>query len=142
MKTDLQKAIDLRDNGGYALAVFKDGELLFKSTSSGIYPLYKAYTDGVDFTGASAADKVVGKGAANFFKKLNVKELHTNIISKSAYEYLQSGNAVLSYENLVDFIINRTKDGKCPVETMAERSDDFEAFLLDVEQFLKRLEII
>ncbi len=139
---DLSIAKDLRDNKKYTIAVVRDGSVIYKSKERGILPLYNAYIKGIDFSGASAADKIVGKGAAIFFEKLKPKNLHTQIISKPAISYLQSSGVVLSYEKLVEYIANRAKDGRCPVETMAEISSGFDAFADDVEQFLKRLELI
>lgn len=140
--TDLKIAIDKRDNKEYSIAVVKDETIIYKSKSRGILPLYIAYKDGLDFLGASVADKVIGKGAAIFLATLQAKEIHTHIISKPALSYLQSNNVMVSYTTLVDFIANRADDGRCPVETMAEASKDFDTFLDDVQQFLKRLELI
>ena len=139
---DLVLAIEQRDKNGYSLAVVKNEKTIYKNKSYGIYPLYAAYKDKVDFSGASAADKVVGKGAAIFFDKLNIKELDTIIISKPALEYLQQHNVVVSYAKLVDYIENRNRDGKCPVETIAQQTSQFEAFLDEVQDFLKRMGII
>ncbi len=139
---DLNQAVNLRENDRCTLAIVKDGELIYKSSKNGILPLYLAYENKIDAVGACAADKVVGKGAAMIFAALKVSELNTIIISKPALKYLQDNNIVVTYSKLVDYISNRTKDGKCPVETMAEASSEFEAFLDDARQFLKRLELI
>ena len=139
---DLAAAVQLRENEGCTLALVKDGNVIYKSHENGILPLYLAYDKKIDAKGACAADKVVGKGAAMIFAELKIIELNTIIISKSALEYLQANNIVVTYTKLVDYIANRTKDGKCPVETMAEASSGFKTFLDDAEQFLKRLELI
>ena len=82
------------------------------------------------------------QNSAIFFEKLNVKELHTVLISKPALEYLQEHDVVVSYVKLVDYIQNRTRDGKCPVETIAQNTSRFDAFLDQVEEFLKSVGII
>ena len=139
---NLNIAKKLRDNEGYTIAATKDKEVIYKSKSKGILPLYLAYENNIKLDDASVADKVVGKGAAMLMVKLNIKELDTIIISKPALRYLQDNNVVVSYARLSDYIANRNKDGKCPVETMAETSLDFDAFISGVKQFLKRLELI
>ena len=139
---DLTLAVRLRDVDGYAIAVAKENEVLYKSKGKGIYPLYNAYRKKIDFCGASAADKVIGKGAAMLFAELDIKEINTIVISKPALKYLLDNDIMVSYTNLVDYISNRNKDGKCPVETMADASSNFKTFLADVEEFLKKLEII
>lgn len=139
---DLEQAINLRDDDGYAIAIVKDGNVLYTSKARGIFGLYSAYESKLDFSDASVADRVVGAGVAMFMARLNIQKLNTNLISKPALDYLQERNIVVSYAKLVDYIANRNKDGKCPVETMADKSSDFDTFLNDVKQFLKRLEII
>jgi len=139
---DLNMAVEYRDTQGYALVVVKDSKVVYKSKSRGIYPLYAAYINQMNFADSSAADKVVGKGAAIFFYKLNIKRLDTVVISRPALDYLQEHDVVVSYAKLVDCIENRNRDGRCPVETIAENTSEFDTFLNEVEQFLKRLEII
>ncbi len=142
MNKELNFAMQLRDKSGYTLVISKKNQIVYKSKEKGILPLYLAYDKKIDASGASAADKVVGKGAAYIFAEMRIKELNTIIISKPALKYLQDKDIVVTYSRLVDYISNRNKDGKCPVETMAEASSGFETFLDDVRQFLKRLELI
>ncbi|MBN2878027.1 MAG: DUF1893 domain-containing protein [Clostridia bacterium] len=140
--SDLDMAIDLRDNHGYTLAIVRDGNILFKSKEKGILPLYLAFNTAHNYSDACAADKITGKGAAMFIKALGVTDLDTLVISQSAFDYLQASEVVVSYTKLVEYISNRTNDGKCPVETMAENSSDFDMLLYDVKRFLKKLELI
>ncbi|MEX1377349.1 MAG: DUF1893 domain-containing protein [Eubacteriales bacterium] len=139
---DLKIAKALRDEEGYAVAIVKDENILYKSKDKGILPLYLAFDSKEDMKDASAADKIVGKGAAMFMAELGITHLDTLIISKSALKYLQECDIVVSYSKLVEYIKNRTGDGKCPVETMADASKDFDELLDGVKQFLKRLELI
>ena len=77
-----------------------------------------------------------------FMAELGIRQMDTLIISRSALEYLQDKGIVVSYSRLVEYIKNRTGDGKCPVETMADASKDFDELLDGVKRFLKRLELI
>lgn len=140
--TDIEKAKRYRDENECSLVIYKDGKLLSESKDFGIKPLYMVYKDNIDVQGASLADKVIGLGAAMIAVYIGIKEINTFVVSKSAYSYLQNKDIVISYDNIVDFIANRSKDGKCPVETMAETTSNTEELLIKVEQFLKRLDLI
>ena len=139
---DIEKAKSMRDNDGYAIAIVKDDMVLYESKEKGILPLYLAYDQKIEMKDACAADKVVGRGAAMFMAELGIRQMDTLIISRSALEYLQDKGIVVSYSRLVEYIKNRTGDGKCPVETMADASKDFDELLDGVKRFLKRLELI
>ncbi len=101
-----------------------------------------AYINKVDTVDASSADKVIGLGAAMIMVQLGISHVHTFVISESAYSYLLEHGVVVLYENKVDFIENRSKDGKCPVETMAEQSTSSEELLTKVNKFLTELGLI
>lgn len=139
---NLNLVVNIRDNEKYSLAVAKNNKIIYKSKDRGILPLYLAYVQKLDFADAFVADKVVGLGAAMLLVDLNIKQLNTNIISSAAYNYLQDNNIVVVYGKLVEFIANRNGDGKCPIETIADNTNDIDMFLKGVEQFLKRLDLI
>lgn len=94
----------------------KENKIL-KSTERGVLPLLKLLDSGDDFSGFSAADKVVGKGAAFLYVLLKIKELYAVVLSKSAKEVLDRFNIEVFYEQNPDRILNRTKTGFCPIES-------------------------
>lgn len=61
-------------------------------------------------------DKVIGKAAAMLMVYGGVKKIHALIISEHALQILQAHNISISYDTLVPYIINRKKDGMCPME--------------------------
>lgn len=136
---DLNKAKTIRDDERQTLVVIRDLKTLYKSIDRGIKPLYLALTQNRDFVGASAADKVVGKAAAMLMAELEIKSLHTYIISESALSYLQDKGIMVSYDDKVDFIENRAKDGKCPMELIAGDTDDVKTLLIRLKDFLTKV---
>lgn len=119
--TDLQKAKELLTHSNYT-CVLRKGEKTYTSTQRGVRPLVEWLDSGEDFSSWSAADKVVGRGAAFLYVLLGVSAVYAHVISRAALEALISHNISVEYGTLVENIINRKGDGICP----------FEAAVLDV----------
>ena len=114
---DLKKARQLLTEGGYTCVLCK-GDIVYTSTHRGVRPLMDLLD--TDVSGFSAADKVVGKATALLYCLLNIKELHTCIISDAAAEVLQTHNIPVQWDFRVPFIKNREGTGRCPMETATE----------------------
>ncbi len=125
---DLINAKEKLISGGYTCVICK-GEKIYTSVFRGVKPLVAWYADDMDFTGYSAADKVVGRATAFLYVLLNVKALYTGVISKPALAYLQENNIKVEYDTLVENIINRQGDGMCPFEkTVLDINDKQQAY--------------
>ncbi len=113
--TDLQKAKELLSGSDYT-CVLKKGESTYTSTQRGVRPLVEWLESGEDFAVFSAADKVVGRGAAFLYVLLGVSAVYANVISHAALEVLQAYHITVEYNTAVENIINRRGDGICPFE--------------------------
>ena len=67
-------------------------------------------------SGAVIADKVIGKVAGSILVVAGVKEIYTDVISKYAVSILEENNIKYEYKEKVEYIINQTKTGMCPME--------------------------
>lgn len=72
--------------------------------------------EGTDLSGFSAADKIVGKAAAMLFALAGVKVLHAQVLSRGAEEILHIHGIPYTCDTLTEGIINRRRDGLCPME--------------------------
>lgn len=113
----LLQPADLLHQGGHSL-VLRNGEVRTYGRRGVADVLDVLLHDAAFLRGASAADKVVGKGAAALFILGGVKELHADVISKPALCLLQTAPIGLSYGKVVPNIINRRGDSICPVERL------------------------
>ena len=113
--TNLEHAIAILEQNQDTL-VLTDGQEIIEDHERGVRPLLK-WVGKRTFSGFSAADKVIGKGAAFLYVLLEVKEIHTNVLSKPALMVLERYHIPTHYEHLVEQIINHTKTGYCPIET-------------------------
>lgn len=89
---------------------------MYTTALRGVKPLVSWLESGKDFSGFSAADKVVGKATAYLYQLLGVKNVYAQVMSRSALAVLEQGGIGASYQKLVPNIINRKGDGICPFE--------------------------
>ncbi len=74
--------------------------------------------------GAIVADKVIGKVAASILIVAGVKEIYAHVISKYAIPVLENNNIKYEYKEKVDYVINQTKTGMCPMENKYKDEKD------------------
>ncbi len=136
--TDLEQAKGLL-KGEITCVLYKEGGYR-SSTRRGVKPLVDWVKSGADFNGFSAADKVVGKGAAFLYLLLGVKAVYAGVISQSAYALLKNRGVFVEYGTLVENIINRTGDGICPFEEAVLQTDNPQTAYEIIEAKLLRLQ--
>ncbi len=108
--------------------VLYDGKEIIQSTERGIKPLLQLLDSKRDLSSFSAADKVIGKAAAFLYVNLGIKEIFAKTISSPAQEVLAKNKISIQAQEAVPYIINRKKDGMCPMESaVLQISDPHEA---------------
>ena len=90
MNKDLEQAKALLENNEeYTCAACRAGES-FASEEHGIRPLMRWLNEGTDLSGASAADRIVGKAAAFLYVLLGVRTVYAPLMSVPARETLRA----------------------------------------------------
>ena len=100
------------------------GERIFFSEQKGINPVVRLLTDGGDFRGGAAADRIVGKAAALLFSLAGVVSVYGEVMSRAAVRVLADHGIDYSYATLTDYIVNRSGDGVCPMECAVKEIDE------------------
>ena len=127
MTADTLAAKEELEAKGYTCVLRKGEESCF-STQHGVKPLLEWIRENRDFSGYGAADQVVGKAAALLYILLGVRDLYGQVVSEPAAAILEQYQVSFEYGKIVPYIINRTKDGMCPMEqTVLDISDPGEA---------------
>lgn len=121
--SDIERAVELLHSGEYTLVIVNGGDII-TDTARGVAPLLSLIDRGISLEGASAADKVVGKAAAMLFSLTGIKQLHTDVISAPAVEFLRGTDINFSYGEMTEYIINRKGDGQCPMELAVKDISD------------------
>lgn len=138
MSKDLEAAKKCMIDGGYTCVVMKDAQG-YTSVERGVKPLIDWLDEGIDLSGFSAADKVIGNGAAMLYVLLGVKEIYTPVISRPAKTTLKSYGIRLFFDECVEGIVNRAGTGPCPMEDAVKGIENPEEALLAIRQKLREL---
>lgn len=138
MNKDLIEAKNRLIEGGYTCVVIKNKQV-YTSMERGVKPLLAWLDTGFDLTEYSAADKVIGKGAAMLYVLLGVKAIYAPVISEPAKQTLMQHGIEVFYDQCVDGIRNRTNTGPCPMEDAVKGIDYPEEALLAIREKLRSM---
>ena len=119
----LKKAKTILDDGNYTCVLCSEWETI-TSVERGVKSLTDLIDSGRNVSGMSAADTVVGRGAAFLYVKLGVREIFAGVISDPAAEVLSAHGIEFRYDKKVPNIINRDGTGLCPMEEATLGTDD------------------
>lgn len=104
----------------------------------GVKDLYRLLREEPEFLdGAFVADKVVGKAAAALMILGGVAEVFADVVSTPALELFRRSGVAVEHVLEVDYIINRTKTGWCPLETRCHALQTPEECLTRIEEFIQ-----
>ncbi|MGQ9506749.1 MAG: DUF1893 domain-containing protein [Candidatus Bathycorpusculaceae bacterium] len=115
---------------GLTLAIAKNGEIIFETSSSGISGFLEAVEKvGDELKGACVADKVVGKAIALLCVCTSVKMVYATTLSREAKAFFEKHGVYHEWDELVENILNFKKADVCPFEKLAiEISNPNEAY--------------
>ena len=92
-------------------------------------------------SGASLADKVVGKGAAALMIAGGVAWVYTDVISQAAMELFEQSRVEVQYGEIVPNIINRAGTDICPVEKLCRDCKTAAECLPLIDKFIKEMSL-
>ncbi len=121
MNNDLCRARQMLEEGGYTCVLCR-AEQIHTSTARGVRPLLELLDNG-SWAQFCAADKVVGKATAFLYVLLQIRAVYTPVISEAALDVLTRHGVDVQYQISVPAILNRRKDGFCPMETAVRDVD-------------------
>jgi len=137
---DIDLAKELLEKEQLALAIVKEGKLIFSSRDRGIKPMYTAVNEVKDeLKGSSVADRVIGKAAAMLCEYACIKELYTKLISENAINVLEKTSIQVNYDEMTPYIKNRDKTGMCPVESLSQKVNNVDDLLEGISSFLESI---
>ncbi len=119
--TDLQTAV--KNLEGHTICLCKNGKCLY-SESRGISPMMNFIADGVNLSGYSVADLIVGKAAALLFIKCGIKEVYAKTLSEGGKKVLEDNGVPVIYQTLMEKIVNRAGTDTCPMEKAVAATDN------------------
>jgi hypothetical protein len=125
-KTDINIAKELLGQNDRVCVIVKNGEVLFSSSQKGIQPFFDALEtcSKIEYLSSSIADRVIGKAAVMLAAYLGVHEIYTPLASQHAIDAAHKLGLTLDADKIVPYIINRTQDGMCPMESAVLNIDE------------------
>lgn len=140
MKTELlKKAKELIASQNLTIVLFSLQNEFIQSAKRGVAPLIELVESGKTLYGFHAVDKVVGAGAAFLYCILKVESVHAFVISERALKVFEQNNISVTFDEKVEYIVNRKRDGKCPIEKAVENCKSASDALEEIKKTLKNL---
>ena len=128
--------ISLLHEGAYSCVIRKGAEVR-TFHKRGVADLFFLLENEPEFLlEAFVADKVVGKGAAALMVLGGVKHVYTDVISTPALDLFKTYGVEVAFSVVTDRIVNRTKDGLCPVEPLCLNLSSPADMLNEIRQFI------
>jgi len=118
-----EKAKELLYSGQYTCVLY-DGKDCHINKKRGVAPLLEWLDDENDYSSFSAADKVIGRGAAFLYLLMGIKSIYVAVISQPSLELLTENGVDVVYDELVPAIRNRDNTGFCPIESAVTGIDN------------------
>lgn len=85
--------------------------------------------------GATVTDIIIGKGAACFLIAGGIRYLNVDVISRAGLDMLQKAGIPVCPKQIVPMIINRKKDGQCPIENLLRETFEAEEGIKKISAF-------
>ena len=115
--------------------------MFYCSSLRGIRPIMNwILEDELFLKGALVGDKVIGKAAALLLVFAEVSGIYAEVISEPAKQVLKEHNIPYAFQTQVPYIINRTKDGICPMEQSVLKISSPREALQVLQDKLKQLQ--
>ncbi len=138
---DVLAAAMMQINKGKAsVLLIKGGVIVSSAKGSGIKPLLDMFDyRKSDLNGAWVVDKVIGRAAAAICIAGGAVRVHASVICDGAIELLKAHNIQVSFDERTKEIINRKKDGICPMEKATEKLSNPGEMIKAIRKTLKKL---
>ena len=138
MDKNLLKAREILQSCDYTCVVCRE-DTVYTTNLRGVAPLLGWLDDGMDFSGFSAADRVVGRGAAFLYCLLKVNAVYARVMSHPAADVLRAYGIDACADTFVEGIINRAGTGPCPFEAAVMEIDNAQEALAAIRN--KRIQL-
>jgi len=138
--SDLEIAKQTLKKRKLALAIAKNGKIIFQSDSHGVIGLFEAIEQlGDELKGAAVADRIVGKAAALLCVYSQVDAVFASVLSLKGKDTLEKNDIKYEYEILVPRILDKTGKDACPFEKFSLNLENPEEAYFRLKEFAKKI---
>lgn len=140
-QSKMEEAKKLIQDGMAECVLIKNDTIYGQERGRGVSPLLVMYDEHRDaMIGGTLVDKVIGRAAAAIAICGKVKHVHGELMSEDAVEFLNNNGITTSYTTLVHRILNRKRDGLCPLEQSVEGIDDSASALVSLRKRIESMQ--
>lgn len=140
-QSKMEEAKKLIQDGMAECVLIKNDTIYGQERGRGVSPLLVMYDEHRDaMIGGTLVDKVIGRAAAAIAICGKVKHVHGELMSEDAVEFLNNNGITTSYTTLVHRILNRKRDGLCPLEQSVEGIDDSASALVFLRKRIESMQ--
>lgn len=137
----LEEAVALIGQEGASCVVIKEEEIIHIADGRGVSPLLALYGNEPEkLKDSLVVDRVIGKAAAVILTLGGAAQVYGATMSAPARDYLVARGIGAEYGNCVDFIVNRTGTGMCPIENSVLEIDDPQEGLVAIKNRIAELQ--
>lgn len=124
-QSKMEEAKKMIQDGKAECVLIKNDSIYGQERGHGVSPLLVMYDEHKEaMLNATLVDKVIGRAAAAIAICSKVKHVHGELMSEDAVEFLNNNGITTSHTSLVHRILNRKRDGLCPLEQSVEGIDN------------------
>ncbi|MBR7104900.1 MAG: DUF1893 domain-containing protein [Lentisphaeria bacterium] len=125
MKNEFDKAVSMVKAGEAECVLLRQGRIAAAERGRGVSPLLRLYErDKKAMEGAVIVDKVIGRAAAAIAINGKAKHVYGLVMSEDAQRFLQENGISSSCSLKVHRILNRKRNGLCPLEQSVQGIND------------------
>ena len=125
MMSSMNHYLDILEETGNSLMIYKNGELIFESSLKGIRPHLKAINElGEKLEDTLVVDKILGRAAAFLVIYIKAAEAITAVLSTPGKRVLEKYGVKFSYREEVPHIKMENGVIYCPFERMVQGMED------------------
>jgi len=134
-------AKELLEKHDAACIILKNNEIIFTHAGIGVKPLIAFMEKPLEERSGDLVlvDKVIGKAALLMAVKLGIRNIYTPLVSEEALDAATVHGVIIEALETVPYIINRTNDGKCPLEQSVTGIYDPEEAFVKIKQAIAEL---
>ena len=126
----VEEAVSLIRSGQAECVLVRSGRMVRIERGRGVSPLLAVYEKHKDeMNGAVVVDKVIGRAAASIAICGGASHVYGEVMSEDAEDFLRENGISSSCGLKVPRILNRKRDGLCPLERSVQNINDPEKAL-------------
>jgi hypothetical protein len=134
---DLKLAKKELDSTDVNIVFVKNGKIVFSSNEDGVKGFLSAIKKfGVGLSNSSAADRIAGRAVALLCLYAKIKSIFAKTMSESCKDVLQKNGIVFEFEKIVPNILNKDKNGVCPLERLTTKIENPQIAFEELSKFL------